>query len=975
MKQYEPKNIEPKWQDIWAETKLYEAVDGDATRPKYYMLTEFPYPSGAGLHAGHAREYTIGDVIARHKRMQGFNVLFPMGYDAFGLPTENFAIKNKIQPQTATAQNVAVFRKQFESLGYSFDWSREVLTTDPEYYRWTQWLFLQFFKAGLAYQAEMPINWCPKEKTGLANEEVVNGVHERCGTPVEKKIIKQWMLKITAYADRLIDGLESLDYPSRIADQQINWIGRSQGAEIDFPVTGQSKASAITVYTTRPDTLAGATFLVLAPEHPAVADITTKDQRSAVEDYVRGVQSETDLGRQETDRPKTGVFTGAYTKNPITNDKIPIWIADYVLASYGTGAIMAVPAHDERDNAFAKAQKLPIKQVIEPITGTPSGSDFEKQAIVAVVRDPGKGTVLMLDWGPRQNSWGGKLFIGGGVETGEDLVKAAAREIAEETGYTDVKFIKRADAQIHSYYFSNVKRRHDLAHMTGLLFEVASTKQVATDMDDGEKNKFLPIWIEEDKVLTTVDDFGHELVYRQLLDDYIYTGSGLVVNSEKFDGLTTAEAKSAITKWLVEKGLGRSATKYRLRDWIFSRQHYWGEPIPIIHCPKCGAVAVPDDQLPVTLPDVDHYEPTDNGESPLATVTSWVNTTCPTCNGLARRETDTMPNWAGSSWYYLRFMDPKNDKAFADPQKMAYWGMVDLYLGGMEHTTLHLLYSRFWHEFFYDLGLVPTREPYAARRGQGIVLASDGRKMSKSWGNVVNPTDVIATYGADSLRLYILFMAPYDESTPWSDERLNGVSRFLYRVWNLSQELLSSSYVTSDSVGYENSIGAFETEIDRMTHKTLKKVHDALIGMKFNTVVSTLMEYVNFLAAPLNRRRLQQENALALRTRTVRALLLMLAPAAPHLTEELWHQTGEQTSVHTAAWPEYDPTLIHDDIVVIIVQVNGKVRAQVTVPASSSDAEQAAAAQADANVTRYLNGHEVVKVVVVPRKLVNFVIK
>jgi leucyl-tRNA synthetase len=964
MNKYDPQSIEPKWQRVWADTKLYAAVDLDKSRPKYYMLTEFPYPSGEGLHAGHAREYTIGDVISRHKRMQGYNVLYPMGYDAFGLPTENFAIKHKIQPQIATAQNVAVFRQQFDSLGYSFDWDREVNTTDPSYYKWTQWLFLRFLKEGLAYQAEIPINWCPKEKTGLANEEVVNGVHERCGTPVEKKLLKQWMLKITDYADRLIEGLKTVDYPPRIADQQINWIGRSEGAEIDFTVDGQE----ITVYTTRPDTLAGATFLVLAPEHPAVAKITTDAQRENVEKYVRKAQSETDLQRQEVERPKTGVFTGAYAENPITKDKMPVWVADYVLMGYGTGAIMAVPAHDDRDFAFAKAHDLHIVPVIEPMVGTPHGDDHEKQAIVALVRDPKTKQILMLDWGPRQANWGGMLFVGGGIEAGEDIVKAAEREIIEETGYTDLEYVRQTDLQVHNYYFSNVKRRHDLAHITGVLFELKSNKQVPLNLNEGEKNKYKLVWVDEDKVPDIVSD-GHDEVYHLLHNSRPFTSNGPLVNSGQFNGLAGAEAKRAIIKWLFDQDLGRHTTQYRLRDWIFSRQHYWGEPIPVVHCPKDGVVPVPDDQLPVTLPEVDHYEPTDTGESPLAAITDWVNTTCPTCGGPAKRETDTMPNWAGSSWYWLRYMDPHNTKAFADPDKLKYWGEVDLYLGGMEHTTLHLLYSRFWHQFLYDQKLVPTPEPYAARRGQGIVLAADGRKMSKSLGNVINPNDVIARYGADSFRLYILFMAPYDETTPWSDERLNGVSRFLYRVWNLAEELIANHQPSG------TPDGTLATRVDRATHKTLKKVHDDFHELRFNTAVSALMEYINVLTEAKTKAALTDPANADLARRTVESLVLMLAPAAPHIAEELWHELGYEESVHVAGWPKYDPQLIKDDVVTVVVQVNGKVRANLALAVDATEDEVKVAAQADPNVAKHLAGATIVKTIVVPRKLVNFVVK
>jgi len=1093
MKQYDPQTIEPKWQKIWADTGVYTAVTGDATRPKYYMLTEFPYPSAAGLHAGHVREYTIGDVMARHKRMLGYNVLYPMGWDAFGLPTENYAIKTGQKPQDVTDANTAIFRRQMQALGLSFDWSREVNTSDPAYYKWTQWLFLQFFKHGLAYQAEMPINWCPFEKTGLANEEVVNGLHERCGTPVEKKLLKQWMLKITAYADRLVDGLKSVDYPPRIADQQINWIGRSEGAKIDFEVAGEK----ITVYTTRPDTLAGATFLVLAPEHPAVSKITEPKQKAAVEQYVKETQSETDLNRQEEDRPKTGVFTGAYAENPITHEKMPVWIADYVLAGYGTGAIMAVPAHDDRDFAFAKAFNLPVINVIDPVMVRDDARDLKEykrhHKIVAVVEND-NGEVLTINWGPK---YGGRLTIGGTIEDNEAPETTALREVAEETGYHDVEVLATGAETMHYKYFAFSKQEgHDVT-VKFVHLRLKSDQRRDQQLDESEKKKFTVEWVSRDQAERDITEPLHRYAVEKFLTGRVYTGDGVLVNSGQFDGLTTAEAKRAIVQWLFDHGLGRHATTYRLRDWIFSRQHYWGEPIPIVHCPHCAArsakpklslsfydqptwdailaqvktvesralnpaepgrffgdirpgdvlelvnkptgekvavevaaakqfasveefhgdndwiegvsetgvrksleqqrsafgsyapdylgriknhgliawkihllteaVPVPDDQLPVKLPEVEHYEPTGTGESPLAAIPEFVNTACPQCGGPARRETDTMPNWAGSSWYWLRYMDPHNEHEFAARAALDYWGMVDIYLGGMEHTTLHLLYSRFWHQFFYDQGLVPLGEPYAARRGQGIVLAADGRKMSKSLGNVVNPTDIVARYGADTFRLYIMFMAPYDETTPWSDERLNGVSRFLYRVWALVQQLREPR----PAAGLPG--GITETAADRVTHKTLKKVHDDLAGMRFNTYVSTLMEYVNYLNSPDNLAQIRNLPDLA--GRTIRTLILMLAPAAPHLAEELWHELGEQGSVHTAPWPAYNPALIKDDLVTIVVQVNGKVRGQIAAPADASEADLINLATAEPKVAARLEGKKIANTVVVPRRLVNFVAK
>lgn len=1092
MKRYDPKTLEPKWQQVWSDTKLYAAKDNDHTRPKYYYLVEFPYPSGEGLHVGHVLSYTALDIMARHKRMQGFNVLYPMGWDAFGLPTENYAIKTKQSPQTVTKRNTDRFRSQLQSLGLGFDWDREINTSDPSYYKWTQWIFLQLLKKDLAYQAEIAINWCPFEKTGLANEEVVDGKHERCGTPVERKLLKQWVLRITSYADRLAEDLKSVDYLDRISAQQINWIGRSEGAEISWafasehkpkdslkftpeltelvlsgkktntvrlepkqlqtgdaaelvtrfsadetrrfgqaviskvethklrdipidlpghePYSSQNEQLAnyrnyygdkvtldteftiyyfdqvrpdVEVYTTRPDTLFGATFLVVSPELAKTWLDAGWQPAAKVRDYITHALNETELSRQET-RDKTGEDTGLRAIHPLTGEPVPVWVADYVLGSYGTGAIMAVPAHDDRDHEFARKFGLPIVPVIEPVTGTPHGDDHEKDAIVAVVRDPRTKRTLMLDWGPRHSNWGGMLFVGGGVEAGEtDLVAVAKREIAEETGYTKVKFIKQTPVAVHNYYYSNVKDRHDQAHITGLLFELESDEQSAQSLDDGEHGKFKPVWIDDTKVASTVNDGGHEIIYRLLTTDTPYTDPGILTNSGEFNGLAGVEAKRAIVKALFDKGVGKGSTKYKLRDWIFSRQHYWGEPIPVIHCPKDGVVPVPDDQLPVELPPVEHYEPTDTGESPLAAITDWVNTTCPTCGGPAKRETDTMPNWAGSSWYFLRYTDPHNDTAFASPEALKYWTPVDLYNGGMEHTTLHLLYSRFWHKFLYDAGLVPTPEPYARRTSHGMILGPDNQKMSKSRGNVINPDHVVGQYGADTIRLYEMFMGPFDEQKIWSEEHLAGVSRFLYRVWTLAQDLIEAhnwdagtSAASSAPTGpSQENTGTFATAVDRKTHQTLKRVHDHIGAMSFNLMVSSLMEFINFLSEPKTRTALLKPANAAVATRTLRTLILMLAPGAPHMAEELWHQIGEEGSVHAAAWPAYDPQLLREDVITVVVQVNGKVRANLVLPADATDADLTVAAQADPKAAAHLNGQTIIKTIVVPRKLVNFVVK
>jgi leucyl-tRNA synthetase len=844
MQRYNPRDIEPKWQKNWATKQLYAAVDFD-DKPKYVMLTEFPYPSGDGLHLGHIREYTYGDIMARHKRMQGFNVLYPMGFDEFGLPTENYAIKHKVTPQSATETNVATFERQMNSLGYGIDWQRKVNTSDPAYYKWTQWLFLQFFKAGLAYQDEIAINWCPHCKTGLSNEEVVNGRHERCDTVVEKKVLKQWLLKITDYADRLIKGLSDVDYPSRIADQQVNWIGRSTGAEVDFQIDGTE--DKITVFTTRPDTLFGATFMVLAPEHPLVAKITAADHKSHVNAYVKAAQAKTDIERQTTEREKSGVSTGAHAINPVNGARIPIWIADYVLMGYGTGAIMAVPAHDERDWDFAQMQGLEIKPVIKP-------SDEEA-----------------------------------------------------------LKFQARFPGIVDSNPLSTMAKR--------------STQAYLNSVTNG---------------------------------DISYPGPGTLMNSGEYDGLPNLQAMTKIVADLAAKGLAAEKVNYRLRDWIFSRQHYWGEPIPIIHCPQHGAVAVPEDQLPVTLPAVEHYEPTDNGESPLSEITDWVNTTCPVCGQPAKRETDTMPNWAGSSWYYLRYFDARNDQDFADRKKLDYWGAVDMYLGGMEHTTLHLLYSRFWHQFLYDQGLVPTPEPYAARRGQGIILAADGTKMSKSKGNVVNPTDIIESgYGADALRLSIAFLAPYDQTTPWSPEGVAGTHRFLQRAWTLVQEFLVAEPGQADS-----------PELKRAVHQTIKKVSTDLDSMAFNTAIAAMMELVNQLY--------QHKAAHGFEARdwdwTLETLLQLLAPFAPHMAEELWSQLGHEESIHTVQWPAYDEKLLVQDTATLVIQVNGKLRGQIEVSANVDEVTAVEAAKSHDKVAGYLKDATIRKTIYVPGKLVNFVV-
>ena len=799
---YEFNRIERKWQDRWAKENCYHAETG-GDKPKFYALVEFPYPSGQGLHVGHARPYTAMDVVARKRRMDGYKVLFPMGYDAFGLPTENYAIKNHIHPAKVTHDNIANFTKQLKMLGYSFDWDRVVDTTDPKYYKWTQWIFLQLFKKGLAYKTSMPVNWCTSCKCVLANEEVVNGVCERCGSEVIRKEKSQWMLKITEYAQRLIDDLDQVDFIERVKIQQKNWIGRSTGAEVTFPTT---QGDDLVIYTTRPDTLFGATYMVLSPEHPYIARwknaIGNWDQVTA---YVEAAARKSDFERTELAKEKTGVkLEGVAGINPVNGKKIPIFISDYVLVSYGTGAIMAVPAHDDRDWEFAKKFGCEIIEVVQ-------GGDIEKAAFT-------------------------------------------------------------------------------------------------------------------------------------LKDD-----TGIMVNSDFLNGLTVKEAIPVMKKWLEEKGIGHEKVNYKLRDWVFSRQRYWGEPIPLVHCDKCGWVPLPEEQLPLLLPEVSSYEPTDNGESPLATMTDWVNTTCPCCGGPAQRETDTMPQWAGSSWYFLRYMDPHNDKALASQEALRYWGQVDWYNGGMEHTTLHLLYSRFWHKFLYDLGVVPYAEPYHKRTSHGMILGEGGEKMSKSRGNVVNPNDVVAQYGADTMRMYIMFIGDFEKAAAWSDNAVKGCKRFLDRIWNLAEQV-----TPAEAYGKEN---------EALLHKTIKKVSDDIENMKFNTAIAALMTLTNqFYDKGVN----QAE---------FRTMLQLLSPFAPHMADELWERFGWEGMASTSAWPAYDESKTVASEVTIAVQVGGKLKTTVTVATDSDQDAVLAAVTAEAKIAKLMEGKELVKVIHVPNKLVNLILK
>ena len=802
MSEYNFSEIEPKWQKIWADEGAFKAGT-DFSKPKFYGLIEFPYPSGNGLHVGHPKSNTAIDIISRKRRMEGYNVLYPIGWDAFGLPTENYAIKNKIHPAIVTKKNIDRFREQLKKIGFSFDWDREIDTTDPKYYKWTQWIFIQLYKHGLAYKAEIPINFCTSCKVGLANEEVVNGVCERCGGEVVQKVKSQWMLKITDYAERLYDDLDETDFIDRVKIQQRNWIGKSKGAEVDFKLTGTDEK--VTVFTTRPDTLFGATYMVLSPEHKILEKLNIEN-RVEVVSYQKEAAKKSEFERTEMNKDKTGVMLkGVKAINPVNGKEIPVWISDYVLATYGTGAIMAVPAHDDRDWAFAKKFDMPI---IEVVSG------------------------------------------------GENVNEAAF-----------------------------------------------------TDVEDGE-----------------------------------------MINSGFLNGMRVKDAIPAMIKYLEKNGIGHGKTNFKLRDWVFSRQRYWGEPIPMVYCEHCGWEPLPESSLPLERPYAESYEPTDNGESPLSKLTDWVNTTCPKCGGPAKRETDTMPNWAGSSWYFLRYIDPHNDKCLADPELLKYWLPVDWYNGGMEHTTLHLLYSRFWHKFLYDIGVVPTKEPYQKRTSHGMILGANGEKMSKSRGNVVNPDDIIAEYGADTLRMYEMFMGAFDQEAPWSTESIRGCFKFLEKVYRLMK-------IVTPEEGYSK-------ELESTMHKTIKKVSDDYEKMKFNTAIAALMALINDI------------NKLGKITKgELRTFLILLNPVAPHITEEMWQQAGFEGRLYQTTWPVYDESKTIEDEIEIPVQVNGKVRATIKV-AKEADAEEIEkVAFENTDVLKFTDGHEIVKKIYVPGRIYTVVVK
>jgi leucyl-tRNA synthetase len=950
MRQYDHKKIEGKWQKAWMASELYKTSE-DSKKPKCYVLDEFPYPSGEGLHTGHTRIYTASDIYARMKRMQGYNVLHPSGWDAFGLPAEQYAIKNKVHPSQSVKKNTERYKEQMTRVGLSYDWDREINTTDPKFYKWTQWIFLKMLEKGLAFESFEPINWCPTCQTGLANEDLEGGKCERCGSVVEKKPMRQWVLRITEYADRLIDDLDTLpEWPDAVKEAQRNWIGRSEGAEIEFGLIGipgqENGKHKVKVFTTRPDTLFGATYIAISAELAKKWLDVGWQANEEVKNFVATTLEEEKERTFETEvAEKKGVATGVYAINPANQEKIPVWIANYVLSGYGTGAIMAVPAHDERDFEFAQKYGINIVDVVSR-QYVLTGEDAEREGIETlhrkvvdpVLRDK-EGNFYLI-----KEAKGNHIhFAGGGVDEGEDDLAALRREIIEETGFTDFEITKKIAPQISCWGYRHTKSKNQRS--VGPAYEVvlSSDKRIHSEVEDGHHEL---VKVKKEDVLKTITWEHHRFIFEQYLNDaVVYAEPGVLINSGKFDGLESEAAKTAITEFVG----GKLTKQYRLKDWVFSRQRYWGEPIPVVHCAKDGVVPVPEKDLPVTLPEVESYAPTGTGESPLAEILEWVNTTCPHCDGPAKRETNTMPQWAGSSWYYLRFMDPHNDQALVGKDKEKYWAPVDVYVGGAEHVTRHLIYARFWHKFLYDIGVVSTSEPFKRRRGVGLVLGEGGVKMSKRLGNVINPDDIVDTFGADSLRVYEMFMGPFGNAIAWSTDNLVGARRFIERVWRLQERIAPEATLLSDA--------------ERALHEAIKKVGEDIEKFAFNTAISQMMICLNALEKESN-----------ISPETFRTLLLILAPFAPHMTEELWSTLGEQGSIHVESWPAYDALKLTADSVTIAIQINGKLRSTMIIPATFSDDEVKDLGQKDPGVTKWLEGKNITRMVYVPKKILNIII-
>ncbi len=1020
MNKYDHKNIERKWQKYWKGKKIYKTKDG-GKKPKCFVLDMFPYLSGEGLHVGHPRGYIATDVYSRFKRMNGFNVLHPMGFDSFGLPAENYAIKNKIHPEVAVKNNVKKFKSQLELIGFDYDWDREIITSDPNFYKWTQWVFLKMFEKGLAYESYEPINFCPSCLTGLANEDVEDGKCERCATPVVKKPMRQWVLKITDYAERMLEDLNELkNWPEHIKESQRNWIGKSEGTTVKFEIRSaksetnqkskiQNPKKDIEVFTTRIDTIFGVTYLVVAPENKIIEKLKEQIKNwSEVEKYIVEARNKSELQRTELAKEKTGVdLKGVKAINPFNSEEVSVWTADYVLGGYGTGAVMAVPAHDERDWEFAKKYNLPIKEVIEPLFKTTSGPDTvvenlpmqKRDTVVCIVKHWSEYKYICLKW--KKYDW--KTFVVGGTD-GEDSVKAGLREIKEETGYTSSKFIKKLGNKIHNQFFAHHKNENRWAVVTPLYFELENGKKTEVDQKENETHDV--VWVNYDEVLNYLYDDKSDTIFwnRMIGKETSYTGDGILIDSGEFSGLDSKTAREKMTKWLEEKKLGGRKINYKLKDWVFSRQRYWGEPIPLVFCENCavkiksmpadeaGKISRPqrlsatmagvanlkteyskgellnpgwiiDKDLPVKLPKVKFYEPTDTGESPLAKMEKWVNVKCPKCGGKGKRETNTMPQWAGSSWYYLRYIDSKNKKALIDGKKEKYWSPVDMYVGGAEHATRHLIYARFWHKFLFDIGIVKNKEPFSGLKNQGLIMGNDGRKMSKRWGNIVNPDDVVAQFGADTLRVYEMFMGPFDQPIAWSTDNMIGSRRFLEKVFNLKNKISRPQRLSATIASVANLKSESNAKLERLLHQTIKKVTEDIENFRFNTAISSLMILVN-----------EMEKAENFSKETYYSLLILLSPFAPHITDELWFEIGGKKSVHLEYWVKFDESKIESDEINIVVQINGKVRANFTASKMQNQKEIENLALSLPEIKKWVRENTIKKIFFIKNKVVSIVV-
>ncbi|PIR47148.1 MAG: leucine--tRNA ligase [Candidatus Vogelbacteria bacterium CG10_big_fil_rev_8_21_14_0_10_45_14] len=967
MTNYDHKTIERKWQEKWDRDKTYRTRDMTSSDKKCYVLDMFPYPSGEAMHVGHPKGYIATDVYSRMKRMSGYTVLHPMGWDAFGLPAENYALKNKVHPSVAVKKNIAYFKEQLRMLGVDYDWTREIDTTNPNYYKWTQWIFLKLFEKSLAYESNEPINWCPSCKTGLANEDLEAGNCERCGSEVEQKPLRQWVLRITDYAEKLLGGLGNLDWEPHIKEMQRNWIGKSEGHEVPFRI--KNYELGIKVFTTRIDTLFGATYLVLAPEHELVSRIRIQELGINVENltevgaYIEKSKAKQNIDRTAVDREKTGVeLKGVKAINPANGEEIPIWVADYVLGNYGTGAVMAVPAHDERDFAFARKYNLPIWQVVAPEFGDKREGEERRDGGIGFVFDP-----ITQKYAVARSSWKFGVF-GGGVDSNEDIVNGTEREVTEESGLYDFKHKEKICATF-AHYRNTHRNVNRVTLSAGVLFilestetkevkhephedfqlEWATAEEICANWSKAEwKDIGVLHWLFEFKnAVGRCISLGYDTASDpQKFFESPFTGEGILINSGEFTGMTSGESKDKIAEKL---GAERKTT-YKLRNWVFSRQRYWGEPIPLIHCAECGVVAVPESDLPVVLPNVESYEPTGTGESPLANISDWVNTKCPKCGGDGKRETNTMPQWAGSSWYYLRYIDPHNHNAIFDDKKEKAWMPVDCYVGGAEHATRHLIYARFWHKFLFDIGVVSTEEPFSRLQHVGLVLAEDGRKMSKRWGNVINPNELVLRMGADTFRAYTMFMGPFENEVAWNEDSMVGVRRFLERVVALSEKVSEDSTSSSD--------------LTRLLHATIMKVSEDIESFRFNTAVSSLMIYSRGLD--------EHEH---ITRECYKTLLLLLAPFAPHLAEELWINLGERVSIHTSAWPTCNEDLLIKEDVKIAVQVDGKVRTTLNLSIKTTESEAMTLVLSHPVIARWIEGREIVKSVYVQGRIISIVLK